>query len=87
MAADEYEREVALRLEAEAEVARLRAQIHDKNARLSVITMDERRQANLQRRSKDLATNLNGLEKDISKLKTERDVTLAEVQELQATKQ
>jgi hypothetical protein len=86
VAADEYEREVALRLEAEAEVSRLRAQVHDKTARLSVITMDERRQANLQRQSKDLATNLSGLEKDISKLKAERDVTLAEVQELEATK-
>jgi hypothetical protein len=77
---------VALRLEAEAEIARLRAQVHDKTARLSLVASDERRQANLQRRSRDLATNLSGLEKDISKLKAERDMTLAEVQELEATK-
>ncbi len=87
VAADVYEKEVAQRLDAEAEVARLRAQVHDKTARLSVIAGDERRQANLQRRSRDLASNLSGLEKDISKLKAERDMTLAEVTELGATKQ
>jgi hypothetical protein len=34
-----------------------------------------------------LALNLSGLEKDVSKLKVERDIALAEVEELVSTKE
>lgn len=78
---------MAARLEAEAEITRLRAQLHNQTARLSVATGDEKRRESLRRKSDDLALNLSGLEKDISKLQAERDMTLAEVQELAATKQ
>ena len=73
---------MARREELEQEIIRLRAQLHNQNARLSVISGDERRQENLRRRSQDLASSLTGLEKDISKLKAQRDITLAEVEEL-----
>jgi hypothetical protein len=51
-----------------------------------VISGDERRQENMRRRSNDLAVSLTGLERDISKLRAQRDMTLAEVEELNATK-
>ncbi|KAJ9114608.1 hypothetical protein QFC22_005481 [Naganishia vaughanmartiniae] len=86
VAHEEYAKEVALRLEAEAEIARLRTERHDQHARLSLIVNEERRQEDLKRRSNDLAMNLSGLEKDVSKLKVERDIALAEVEELVGTK-
>lgn len=87
MASDIYEKEVAARLEAEAEVARLRARVHGQTARLSIIAGDEKRRESLRRQSQDLVLNLTGLEKDISKLQVEKDITLAELQELAITKQ
>lgn len=37
----------------------------------------------MRRRSHDLANSLTGLERDISKLRAQRDMTIAEVEELQ----
>lgn len=51
-----------------------------------MISGDERRQENMRRRSNDLATSLTGLERDISKLRAQRDMTLAEVEELNASR-
>ncbi|EIW72231.1 hypothetical protein TREMEDRAFT_24881 [Tremella mesenterica DSM 1558] len=84
VAGEEYDKEVVLRRELEAEISRLRAQVHSQTARLSVISGDERRQENMRRRSNDLANNLTGLERDISRLRAQRDMTLAEVEELHA---
>jgi len=86
VASEEYEKAVQARLEAETEVARLKAEVHGQTARLSLIAEDERHQESLKRPSRDLVTNLSGLEQDVSKLRVERDITLAEVQELAATK-
>ena len=83
MAGEEYDKEVAMRRDLEAEITRLKAQVHSQTARLSVISGDERRQENMRRRSHDLANSLTGLERDISKLRAQRDMTLAEVEELQ----
>jgi hypothetical protein len=82
VAGEEYDKEVALRRELEAEVTRLRAQVHSQTARLSVISGDERRAETMRRRSHDLASSLTGLEKDISKLRAQRDMALAEVESL-----
>lgn len=87
VAGEEYDKELAIRRDLEAEVTRLRAQVHSQTARLSVISGDERRQESLKRRSQDLASSLTGLERDISRLRAQRDVALAEVEELHATKQ
>lgn len=86
VAGEEYDKELALRRDLEAEVIRLRAQVHTQTARLSVISGDERRQETMRRRSHDLANSLTGLERDISKLRAQRDVDLAEVEELKNTK-
>ncbi|WWC71939.1 uncharacterized protein I206_105898 [Kwoniella pini CBS 10737] len=84
IAGEEYDKELAHRRELEAEVSRLRAQVHSQTARLSVISGDERRAENMRRRSNDLANNLTGLERDISRLRAQRDMSLAEVEELHA---
>ncbi|WVR00219.1 hypothetical protein IAU59_007361 [Kwoniella sp. CBS 9459] len=87
IAGEEYDKELAHRRELEAEVSRLRAQVHSQTARLSVISGDERRAENMRRRSNDLANNLTGLERDISRLRAQRDMTLAEVEELNARRE
>ncbi|WVQ67092.1 uncharacterized protein L199_005286 [Kwoniella botswanensis] len=84
IAGEEYDKELAHRRELEAEVSRLRAQVHSQTARLSVISGDERRAENMRRRSNDLVNSLTGLERDISRLRAQRDMTLAEVEELSA---
>ncbi|TYJ58817.1 hypothetical protein B9479_000249 [Cryptococcus floricola] len=82
VAGEEYDKERTRRTELETEVSRLRAQLHSQTARMSVISGDEKRAENMKRRSKDLASSLTGLERDISRLRVERDVRLAEVDEL-----
>jgi hypothetical protein len=82
VASEDYEREVNTRREVEAEVKRLRAQLHGHTARLSLMDADTKRQDSMQRRSRELAQSMHGLEQDISKLRAERDLTLAEVEEL-----
>lgn len=82
VAGEEYDKERSKRTELEAEVSRLRAQLHSQTARLSVISGDEKRAEHMKRRSRDLASNLTGLERDISRLRAERDMKLAEVDEL-----
>ena len=74
----------ALRRDAEAEVTRLRVLLSGQAARLTTLSGDNRRQQLRQQLSKDLNDNLSGLEHDLSRLKVERDVTLAEVEELSA---
>lgn len=86
IAGEEYDKEAKRRRELETEIARLRTQLHGQSVRLSVISSDERRQENLRRRSQDLASSLSGLERDISRLRAQRDISLAEVEELQSNK-
>jgi hypothetical protein len=82
VASEDYQKEVQAREEVEAEVKRLRAQMYGQNARLSMIDADLKRQNTAARRSRELAQNIHGLETDISKLRAERDITIAEVEEL-----
>lgn len=80
----EYDRELTGRRDAEAEVTRLRVLLSGQTARLTVLAGDSRRQELRQQMSKELHENLSGLEHDVSKLKVQRDMTLAEVEELSA---
>ncbi|KDQ55860.1 hypothetical protein JAAARDRAFT_133451 [Jaapia argillacea MUCL 33604] len=82
----EYDRECQARRDAEAEVSRLRVLLSGQAARLSAITSESKRQELQQQLSEELSHNLTGLEKDVSKLKVERDLTLAEVEALSASK-
>ncbi|CAG7850642.1 SubName: Full=Uncharacterized protein {ECO:0000313/EMBL:CCA68331.1} [Serendipita indica DSM 11827] len=86
VAQEEYDQEVALRRDAEAEVTRLRLQLSAQNAQLTALTADQRKQELMQKMSRDMSENLHGLEKHLSQLKVERDLTLAEMEELSQTK-
>ncbi|KAG8984594.1 hypothetical protein FRB90_005212, partial [Tulasnella sp. 427] len=85
VAQTEYHKEVAARRDAEAEITRLRVQLSGQAARLTAMSAEHRRQEMMEQMSKDLSSNLGVLEKDLSKLKVERDMALAEVEELNAT--
>ncbi|BEI94714.1 uncharacterized protein CcaverHIS019_0702950 [Cutaneotrichosporon cavernicola] len=84
IAGEEYDKESQRRRELETEIVRLRSQLHGQSARLSLMSSDERRQERLNRHSQDLASNLTGLEHDISRLRAQRDISLAEIEELQS---
>ncbi|CAL1706632.1 unnamed protein product [Somion occarium] len=86
VAQTEYDRELRARRDAEAEVTRLRILLSGQAARLTAISGDSRRQEAQRALSRELSDSLSILEKDLSKLKVERDMTLAEVEELSATK-
>ncbi|KAK7057275.1 signal transducer [Favolaschia claudopus] len=87
VAQTEYDSELKARRDAEAEVTRLRVLLSGQAARLTALSGDTRRQELRQQMSKELNENLSDLEHDLSKLKVERDMALAEVEELAATKQ
>ena len=86
VAQTEYDRELKQRRELEAEVTRLRVLLSGQAARLTALSGDSRRQELRQQLTKELNKNLSGLEQDLSKLKVERDMTLAEMEELAASK-
>ncbi|KAF8161043.1 hypothetical protein B0H34DRAFT_699173 [Crassisporium funariophilum] len=86
VAQTEYDRELKARRDAEAEVTRLRVLLSGQAVRLTALSGDSRRQEVRQQLSRELHDNLSGLEHDLSRLKVERDMTLAEVEELSATK-
>lgn len=86
VAQDEYDKELTARRNAESEVTRLKVELSGQAARLTALSSEARRQELHKQMSEELSANLQGLEKDLSTLKTERDMTLAEVEELSASK-
>ncbi|KAL1743023.1 Rho GTPase activation protein, partial [Schizophyllum fasciatum] len=86
VAQTEYDRELKARREAEAEVTRLRVLLSGQAARLTALSGDSRRQELRQKVTREMDERLSGLEQDLSKLKVERDMTLAEVEELNTAK-
>ena len=65
----------------------MRVQLTGQTHRLTQLYADDKRREMMESLSKDLNENLHGLERDVSKLRVERDLTLAEMEELAATKQ
>lgn len=86
VAQTEYDRELKARREAEAEVTRLRVLLSGQAARLTALSGDSRRQELRQKVTREMDERLSGLEQDLSKLKVQRDMTLAEVEELNTAK-
>lgn len=86
VAQTEYDKELKARRDAEAEVTRLRVLLSGQAARLTALSGDSRKQELRQQRTKDLHDKLSGLEKDLSQLTVDRDMALAEVEEISATK-
>jgi hypothetical protein len=86
VASTEYDQELKARRDAEAEVTRLRVLLSGQAVRLTTISGEVKRQELRQQMSQELNDNLDELEGNLSKLKVERDMTLAEVEELSASK-
>jgi hypothetical protein len=82
----EYEEELRARRFAETEVTRLRVLLNDQAARISAMSADARRGDLHRQLSRELAENLGVLERNMSRLRVERDMTLAEVEELESSK-
>ncbi|KAJ3571769.1 hypothetical protein NP233_g3538 [Leucocoprinus birnbaumii] len=82
----EYDKEQKARRDAEAEVTRLRVLLSGQAAKLTAMSSEDRRRDLRQQMSKELNDNLSGLEHDLSRLKLERDITMAEMEELSSTK-
>jgi Rho-type GTPase-activating protein 1/2 len=87
VAQTEYDAELKARREAESEVTRLRVLLSGQAARLSAMSGVTRKQELQEQQSQELTRNLSGLEEQMSRLKAERDITLAEVEELSAAKE
>jgi hypothetical protein len=86
VAQSEYDAELKARRDAESEVTRLRVLLSGQAARLSVMSGVTAKQELQQRFSQQMTDDLSGLERQMSKLRVERDMTLAEVEELSASK-
>ena len=86
VAQEEYDQELAARRHAEAEVSRLKIELSGQAAKLTALSGDEKKHELHQQLTQELSDNLTGLEHDLSKLKVERDMALAEVEELSASK-
>ncbi|KAF8840695.1 RhoGAP-domain-containing protein [Paxillus ammoniavirescens] len=86
VAQKEYDRELVARRNAEAEVIRLRVLLSGQAAKLTALSGENNRREARRQLSEELSKNLAQLERDLSKLKAERDVTLAEVEELCSSK-
>ncbi|KAJ7287619.1 RhoGAP-domain-containing protein [Mycena rebaudengoi] len=86
VAQTEYDSELKARRDAEAEVTRLRVLLSGQAVQLTTLSGDTRRHELREQMSKELSNNLSDLEHDLSKLRVERDMALAEVEELSATK-
>ncbi|KAH9948675.1 hypothetical protein B0H21DRAFT_777741 [Amylocystis lapponica] len=86
VAQTEYDRELKARRDAEAEVTRLRVLLSGQAVRLSAISGDSKRQEAQRQLSREMTDSLSTLERSLSKLKVERDMTLAEVEQLSASR-
>lgn len=86
VAQTEYDKELRARRDAEAEVTRLRVLLSGQAARLTAISGESRKHEAQKALSRDLSDSLSVLQRDLSKLKAERDMTLAEVEELSASR-
>lgn len=86
VARKEHDRELVARRNAEAEVTRLRVLLSGQAAKLTALNGEANRSETRRQLSQELAKRLNLLEHDLSHLKAERDMTLAELEELCASK-
>jgi len=86
VAHNECEAELRVRREAEAEVTRLRILLSGQAARITALSGQGRREEQHKQSISDLSENLNVLERDIAKLKVDRDVALAEMEDIASSR-
>lgn len=82
MAREEYDREVQARRDAEFEMLRLKQQMKEQANKLSLLDEENKKQELLQKKNTELRNSVVGMEKELSKIRVERDITMAEIEEL-----
>lgn len=83
---EEYQKELDARKGLQSEVTRLKVQLSGQSARMAVLTADERTKAMLISLLSELTNRLHALERDVARVKVERDMALAEIEELNLIK-
>lgn len=78
-ARDSYEREAELRRQTQEEMASLRKRLHDQAQRLLASQAAQKEENHLVRRSAELRTSVVGMERELSTLRAERDIAMAEM--------
>jgi hypothetical protein len=86
VAHDESEAELRVRREVEAEVTRLRILLSGQAARITALSGQGRREEQHKQLMHDLRESLNVLERDVAKLKVDRDVALVEIEEITSSR-
>ena len=86
VAQGEYDRELKARRDSEAEVTRLRVLLSGQAVRLTAMVGEVKKQEIQRQLSQERGVDLHELEHSLSKLKVERDMALAEIDELAATR-
>lgn len=86
VAQKEYDRELVARRNAEAEIIRLRVLLSGQAAKLTALSGESKKLEVRKNMSEELTKDLIHLGKDFSRLKVERDLTLAEMEELYSSK-
>lgn len=82
MAREEYDKEVAARREAEARMDVLRIQLTEQALTLAAVDKEQKTAEALKRQSNDLRSSVVGMEKQLSQLKAEVQLSTAQVEEL-----
>lgn len=82
MAREEYDREVQSRRDAEFEMLQLRDQLKQQAAALGNLDAIHKQQELLQTKTETLRNSYIGMERELSKIKAERDIAVAEIEEL-----
>lgn len=83
---EEYQKELELRKSLQSDVTRLKVQLSGHHARMAALTADDRTKGMLISLLSDLTTRLHGYERDVARVKVERDMALAEIEELNLIK-
>ena len=67
-------------------MTRLRVLLSGQAVRLTAITGESKRQEAQKQLAREMSDKMSSLERDLSKLKVERDMTMAEVEQLSASR-
>ncbi|KAF8342190.1 Rho GTPase activation protein [Cantharellus anzutake] len=86
VAQEEYQKEVAARKDLQAEVSRLQVQLSGQAARLTAMSAETRTQSMLERVVMDLNNQVATIAQEVAKIRVERDMGLAELDEIAATR-
>ena len=84
MAREEYDKEVAARREAEGKMDELRVKLTEQALALAAVDKEQKGADALRRQSKELQSSVVGMEKHLSQLRAEVELSTAQVEELVA---